>query len=386
MPLVPHGLDGDVVADLRVALRVAGHADAARTGCPSRPAGPAATARCRTARPAGRRPRPARTRRRRRSAAAGATISARWASSRTSRADRCGTTWYPWPASRSVRSSVASRPLAGDAVTVTVTSAGHPLQHRVLGAGRREHLVPAGGAAAAPRGAARAAAGRRGSSAPRRITRLRVLADEQFQFAFQAAGADVEHGQRQAEQSRPPRRLGVQRGVAALREPDHPPVVAEVVRPQLRVPVQPELGQDRAAEAAHQEVGEQVGAGLALQHRPHPVRAGEHVVAVQPGQPAQAQPRAQLVQRAVAAAVGVAEHHPQAAAGSSRASCSAAGAIRSGAVVQQRGQGMQLHRPAAAGGDLADVAAQRAAGDHRHPRRRGRLTRPGTAAARRSGR
>src|SRR5438874_52031 len=58
-------------------------------------------------------------------------------------------------------------------------------------------------------------------------------------------------------------------------------------------------------EAAQQEVGEHVGARLGAEHGCYPVGAREHVVAVQPGQPAHAVPGAQLVQRAVGPAVGV---------------------------------------------------------------------------------
>src|SRR3954466_11475629 len=53
-----------------------------------------------------------------------ATMSARCARSRTCWADRCGATVYPWPMSFTVRSMVASCPLAGDAVTVSRTSLG----------------------------------------------------------------------------------------------------------------------------------------------------------------------------------------------------------------------------------------------------------------------
>ena len=94
-----------------------------------------------------------------------------------------------------------------------------------------------------------------------------------------------------------------------LGEPDHPAVVAEVVGPQLRVPVQAEPGQHGPVEAAHQEVGQQVRARLGLEELAHPVRAGEHVVAVQARQPPQAQPGAQVVERAVGAAVGVGHRH-----------------------------------------------------------------------------
>jgi hypothetical protein len=53
-----------------------------------------------------------------------ATISARWAPSRTSLADRCGTTRNPAAVSRSVSASVGSSPFVGDAVTVMTTSCG----------------------------------------------------------------------------------------------------------------------------------------------------------------------------------------------------------------------------------------------------------------------
>jgi hypothetical protein len=81
--------------------------------------------------------------------------------------------------------------------------------------------------------------------------------------------------------------------------------VTEVIWPQLRMAVQAEPGDDRAAERAHEVVGEQVGASLTGQNFAHPVGAPEHVVAVQPGKPSQAELLAQLVKRTVAAAVGV---------------------------------------------------------------------------------
>ena len=62
----------------------------------------------------------------------------------------------------------------------------------------------------------------------------------------------------------------VQRRVAVLGQPDDPPVVAEVVRPQFRVPVQAQLGEYRPAERADQEVGQQVGARARRRAAPPP--------------------------------------------------------------------------------------------------------------------
>ena len=52
---------------------------------------------------------------------------------------------------------------------------------------------------------------------------------------------------------------------SALREPDDPRVVAEVVVAELRVAVEPEPAHDDAVEAADEEVGQVVGAGLVVQ-------------------------------------------------------------------------------------------------------------------------
>ena len=63
--------------------------------------------------------------------------------------------------------------------------------------------------------------------------------------------------------------------------------MGEVVGPQLGPPVEAQLGEDRAPEAAHEEVGEKVRAGLVGKEPADPVRPGEDVVAVQPGKPVQ---------------------------------------------------------------------------------------------------
>src|SRR5450755_4244121 len=129
--------------------------------------------------------------------------------------------------------------------------------------------------------------------------------DQRGEGRFQPAHPGLDPGQRQAEHRRHPVRLRRQRRGRLLSQPDQPPVVPEIVTPQLRVPVQAELGQHRAVEAGQQEVGEHVGARLRLEHRRQPRRPGEHVVAVQAGQPSDAVPDAQLVQGAVGTAVGV---------------------------------------------------------------------------------
>ena len=79
--------------------------------------------------------------------------------------------------------------------------------------------------------------------------------------------------------------------VRLLGQPHHPGVVAEVGVAQLRPPVQPELPHDGAGEGPHQEVGEQVGAGLLVEQPLQARGAGVQVVAVQPGQPARGRAR-----------------------------------------------------------------------------------------------
>ena len=63
-----------------------------------------------------------------------------------------------------------------------------------------------------------------------------------------------------------------------LREPDDARVMAEVRVAQLRVAVEPERADDAALEGAHEEVGQEVRAGLLGQRLAHLVE-GEHVVA-----------------------------------------------------------------------------------------------------------
>ena len=111
------------VGDERVALRVAGDPDLARAGGRSRPSRAAATAR------PGSRPAPSRRRRRRRRGRrrrprARRRGRARWARSRIIRAERCGTARKPAAWSCSHSATVASIPLAGEAVTDTVAPGG----------------------------------------------------------------------------------------------------------------------------------------------------------------------------------------------------------------------------------------------------------------------
>ena len=192
---------------------------------------------------------------------------------------------------------------------------------------------------------------------------------QEFELALQPGRAGADHGQREAEPVRNRLRAGLQGRVAGLGQPHHAPVVAEVVRPQLRVAVQAEPGEHGPAEAADQEIGQHVGARLGFEQRRHPVRPGQQVVAVQPGQPPQPQAAGQLVQRPVGAAVRVADRHRQPAGLRRHGQPLDLRGDRGGPVVQQRGQAVQFHRPAPAGGDLPDGAAQRPAGDDHRLRR-----------------
>ncbi len=127
--------------------------------------------------------------------------------------------------------------------------------------------------------------------------------------ALEAAVPGGYDGEREAEPVGGGLGGGAQLGGLVLGEPDDAGVVPEVVVAQLRVAVQAELGLDGARERLHQEVGEQVGAGLVGEERLDPAGPGVHVVAVQPLEPPQPEPLADLVERAVGAAVGVPDRH-----------------------------------------------------------------------------
>ena len=103
--------------------------------------------------------------------------------------------------------------------------------------------------------------------------------------------------------------LSLELGRAVLRQPDDAAVVAEVVAPKLRSTVKAELTQHRPAEAAHKEVGEDIGTGFFLEQIAHRVGAGEDVVAVKTPQPPDLKALADCVEGAVGAAVGVRDHH-----------------------------------------------------------------------------
>ena len=148
--LVPHRLDGEVVADRRVRLGVAGDADVRERAARARLRSSSSDERVRVA--AGRVGVAGRDEDRGR-------CPCRSAGRRSPRARRgrgpsarrgAGTAVYPCPVSRSARSRVASSPLLGEAVTVTATSRADVLEHGVLDRGGGQHLVARVLAAAAP--------------------------------------------------------------------------------------------------------------------------------------------------------------------------------------------------------------------------------------------
>ncbi len=159
-----------------------------------------------------------------------------------------------------------------------------------------------------------------------------------------------------------------------------PAVVAEVGVAQLGVAVEAQLDDDRPVERGREEVGEHVGAGLGRQQRAHPLGAREQVVAVGAGQPGHVQPRADLVERAVGAAIGVAHRHPPVAQTQRRHLPLDLGGDPLRPVVQQRRQRVHVDGPAAPVGDVGDVPRDRPTGDDGDPVRRGRR------AGRRTGR
>src|SRR2546428_566113 len=142
----------------------------------------------------------------------------------------------------------------------------------------------------------------------------------------------------------------------ALREPDDPRVVAEVVVAQLRVAVEPEPADDDAVERAHEEVGQEIRAGLLGERLVHGLPRKE-VVAVVALEPREA------VERAAGAAVGVSDSDLLVAAGE----LLDRGRDPLGPVVQLRRQRHDLDVPAAPGRDRAHVQGEGAAGDHRRP-------------------
>ena len=92
------------------------------------------------------------------------------------------------------------------------------------------------------------------------IARRRAV-DEPPQRPLEAVVADRPLRQRQADRGRRALRRRARRRRRALREPDDPAVVAEVVVAQLRVAVEAELADHGVLEAAGQEIGEEVGPG-----------------------------------------------------------------------------------------------------------------------------
>jgi hypothetical protein len=223
----------------------------------------------------------------------------------------------------------------------------------------------------------------RGSARHRR----RFLAHQLLQGLFEEDVADDDLLQRQADHVGGPLRRGAKARGGVLGEPDDAAVVAEVVLAQLRIPVQPELDDDRAVERRREVVGQHIGAGFGLVQRLQPCGTGEDAVAVGAGEAGHLPAGAHVVERAIGAAVGVPDGHP----GVVRTQVGHLLLDRGGdplrPVVQQRGQRDDVDGPAAAGGDVEDVAGDRAARHHGHavvgP---GRRVRPGRRGGRRTGR
>src|SRR3954451_17146593 len=126
-----------------------------------------------------------------------------------------------------------------------------------------------------------------------------------FELPFESGVADLADRERQSDPLRSAAcgALGGRR--AALREPDHAAVGAEVVVAQLGMAGEAQLADDGVLERPGEEVGQEVGAGLLLERGAHLV-AGEDVVAVLAVEAVEAE----LVERAVGAAVAVREDDP----------------------------------------------------------------------------
>jgi hypothetical protein len=118
---------------------------------------------------------------------------------------------------------------------------------------------------------------------------------------------------------------------------------------------------------ARQEVGQEVRPRLLVQRHLDLV-AGEHVVAVLALEPL----AAQVVERAVGAAVAVGEHDAVVARAQLGSERFHRGCDPLRPVVQRRGDREKVDRPVAPAGDRADVGRQRAAGDDGDAARFGR--------------
>ena len=187
---------------------------------------------------------------------------------------------------------------------------------------------------------------------------------------LEAAVARGYDGEREAESSSGVLGEGTQLGGLVLGQPDDAGVVAEVLVAQLRPPVQAELGLDGARERLHQEVGEQVGAGLVGEERLDPAGPGVHVVAVQPLEPPQPEPLADLVEGAVGAAVGVPHHHGVVRRSKRLGQPGDLTGDLLRLVVQQRRKRVYVDRPAVLLDDPASRLGDRATRDQCRPRGR----------------
>ena len=105
--------------------------------------------------------------------------------------------------------------------------------------------------------------------------------------------------------------------------------------------------------------------GLLVEERRQPGLAGEQVVAVQPGQPAQPELVAHRVEGAVGAAVGVRDRDRRRTRGQLERQPAHLAGDQLRLVVQQRRQRVYGDRPAAALDDLGGRLGDRAAGDQR---------------------
>src|SRR5579863_8827478 len=119
----------------------------------------------------------------------------------------------------------------------------------------------------------------------------------------------------------------------------------------------------RSVERSDEVVGEQVGAWFFFEELLNLGLAGVEVVAVEAGEAAYAGLGGQLIEGAVGAAVGVGQDGTRPLRLGRRKHPFGMAFYLLRAVVQGGGEGANRHRPASAGGDLADVARQRAAGD-----------------------
>ena len=256
----------------------------------------------------------------------------------------------------------------------------HPFDDRILDGIGRNDLEP-GIRQQRPGGLQSTAHARPSSSAGGRV-------HKPLELELERPHADLEDRERKPEHVRDVACLGFQRGRAALRQPDDPAVMTEVVGPELGMTIEAELAQHGPAEAPHEEIGQHVRAGLGGEELFHPLRPGEHVVAVKTPQTPDPEALAHAVEDAIGPTVGVGDDDVTSPRLQTAGEALDGGRdlLRDGCAAEPAGGAAPLARPVEpqSGGSTAPEARRRRS----RPRRLGgrRYLRPGRRADRRTGR